>query len=435
MQRSRATIHQLLQLLPELEELEELRLLAAEAAVPDPDRQWARSSAFATVDRRVIDDGAMDLALERAQQSLHRHVESLFSGLRPLLAAFWAGDDAEAALRLIALGEAQEGAGRLRNARRCFEAALRLALPLADKRPQIGALRRVARVARAQGELADALLHYQRSAALARDADHLLDEIIAQTGQGNVLAMQGRFTDAEGCYLYALSRADSDPERFGLQRAQLFNNLGMILTRQDRSVEAEGWFARARAAWEVIDSPADRAICLHNHGLLRKREGRLDEARAELQNALGLPAPPGLRAAIAVDLAECCLLAGMLAEAERWGREAEEHAIASRSPYTLGHLYLGLAKLARARGDGEGMVFHEKALQLAREWRYQLLEAETLVDYALLRHDQEGTEEALSYLQHARDIFEALGDVGELERAVREMERIGGAPRVAASAD
>ena len=129
---------------------------------------------------------------------MHAQVRALFAGMRPVLRGYAAGNGAEAARRLIALGEDQEALGRYRNARRCYESALALALPLAEKGPQIVALRRAARIARVLGELDDALLHYRRSGELAGDADDRRGEVIAYTGVGNVLAVQGRWAGGRG---------------------------------------------------------------------------------------------------------------------------------------------------------------------------------------------------------------------------------------------
>jgi len=139
---------------------------------------------------------------------------------------------------------------------------------------------------------------------------------------------------------------------------------------------------------------------------------------------MGLDAGAANCSAIAVDLAECHARLGRLAEAERWGRRAEDYAIASRSTYALGHLYLGLGKLASARGETHGLVFFEKALEIAGRCEYPLLEAETLLEYALLRDTEGGTEEAIAYLERAREIFAGLDSPRDRERAEVEIVRI-----------
>ncbi|HEU0078838.1 MAG TPA: tetratricopeptide repeat protein [Longimicrobiaceae bacterium] len=401
-----------------MEELEAFRLSIAGAAVPDPEKEWDGSRAFATIDKRIVSLPGVERVMEEAEQSLHDYVSSLFAAFRPVLRAFWEGNDADAARHLVELGERQEQAGRLRKARQCFETALSLSLPLPNKQPQIIALRRIARVAQALGDLRESVRYYQRAAELASDAGDLLDEVIARTGVGNVLAMQGRWSESEEWYRNALRRVTSlRDETLYLERAQLYNNLAMIAMRQDRLPDAEQWFEKAFAAWEVIDSPVDLAICHHNRGLLYRKRGRTEDAREMFGRALQLAIPSALRAAIALDFAESCLTDGLLSQAEEWGRDAEEHAIAARSPYTLGNLYLSLGNLALARGDEDGIIFYEKALEIARDKEYLLLEGETLVNYALLRIELGGREEAQSYLERACEIFAAMGDVGERERA------------------
>lgn len=411
MARPQPTLRELLRLLPDLDELEEVRASLASASAPDPAQRWAGSSLYATVDQRVLAGAELEVAVAEAERAAREQVEGLFGAVREALRSYTAGDDVGAARALIALGEQRESAGRFADARRCFRSALEVTLPQGEKEAQILALRRIARASRALGELDEALACYRRSLELATDSGDLAGAIIAETGLGNVLATQGRFAEAEGCYRQALARTEEagDAGAFDLQRAQLFNNLGMVLTRRGRLDEAERWFDRARGAWERIESPADLAVCGHNHGLLRLRQGRPEEARAELEAALSLADDASVRAAIAVDLAECCVQSGLLTEAERWSREAEEHAISSRSTYALGHLYLGLGKLARARGDTNGFVFYEKALEIARQCAYHLLEAETLLDYAPVREELGGADEARAYVERAREIFQSLG--------------------------
>jgi tetratricopeptide (TPR) repeat protein len=251
--------------------------------------------------------------------------------------------------------------------------------------------------------------------------------VIAGTGVGNVLAMQGRWPESERWYCKALERVTSSgDESLFLERAQLYNNLAMIAMRQDKLADAERWFEFALSAWSVIDSPIDLAICYHNRGLLFRKQERTEDARKMFCLALQLAIPSSLRAAIAIDLAESCLKDGLLSQAEDWGRDAEEHAIAARSPYTLGNLYLSLGNLALARRDEDGIIFYEKALEIAHDKEYLLLEGETLVSYALLRIELGGKEEAQSYLERACEIFALLGDVGERERAHRVLQDLTG---------
>ncbi|MBA2245324.1 MAG: tetratricopeptide repeat protein [Gemmatimonadetes bacterium] len=426
MEPCQRTIEELYRVIPDVEEFETLRLAIIGAAVPDPAKAWARSSASATIDKRVVPGDRLEQVVDEAEAALHAYISAVFSTFRPLFRTFHEGKDIEVAYHLIELGERQEAHGRYRKARRCFDAALGVALPLTEKGPQILALRRVGRIARTLGDLQEALEYYRRSAELACDARDLKGEIIARTGYANVLATQGRWGEAERCYREVLAKVEErgEADSLRLEQAQLYNNLGMTATRQHHLSEAEEWLQRALRRWAVLDSPVDVAVCYYNQGLLREQQERLDEAQAVYEQALALDIPLSVRAGIAVQLADLHVKQGQLRAAETRGREAEQHAITAQSPYYLAEMYRGLGNIARAKGDHDGFTFFEKALEIAREKDYRLLEAKTLTEYSLLRSEMREWEEAISYLERAREIFSELGAVYEQARAARCLEEL-----------
>jgi tetratricopeptide (TPR) repeat protein len=417
--RSKATLEELFGLLPDIEELELLRLALVGVAVPNPGKEWDSSSAYSTIDKRVVRPEQLDEVVQETEDSLHVYVSSLFEGLRPLFRSFWSGDAVETVQHLVELGERQEQEGLFRKARNCYDVALSLSLPLTDKGPQILALRRIGRMALSLGDLQDAHSYYQRSAELAHDSGDLHAEIIARTGVGNARLWQGRLAEAQQFYESALALAGRVEAQDGimLERAQLYNNLGNVTTRQMHLDAAEGWFAKAEELWAIIPSPLDRAVCHHNRAHLLLAQGKRERAREVYQETLALTIPPGLWAGIAIDIAETCLQDGLISQAEEWGRAAEERAIASRSPYSLARMYQGRGNIARALANDGGFIFFEKALQIVREKDYRLLEGDILLDYSLLRQQTGGIEEAQAYLECAREIFLDLGAAHELVRA------------------
>lgn len=410
-------------MLPALDELEVLRLRLIGAASPDSRRTWDSSSAYATVDKRILTPSEVERSVEEAGVALRDYVASLHDGLRPLFRSFFSGDIDSAARHLIALGESHEDAGRVRSARECYRAALRLSLPLPDKGAQVLALRRIARVSLALGEFRDAAAHYQRSAELARHAGDLHAEVVARIGAGNVSNWQDRWPEAERYYLEAL-RVAEEVGGLELEKGQIFNNLGSVTTRLQRLDEAEEWFERGIATWNLVPSTVDLSVCLHNQGHLRVLQGRRADALALYERALALTVPSTFRALISSDIAELLSEDGHLTLAEDRTRAAEEHAIASGSPYALGRMYYARGNLARVRGDVDGFTFFEKALEIARDKGYPYLEAETLAQYADLRLKTGGVEEAQAYLESARDIFCDLGAVRDHNRAQEALARL-----------
>jgi tetratricopeptide (TPR) repeat protein len=434
--RSEATVEELFQLLPDLEELETLRLAVVATAIPDPDREWDSSTAYSTIDKRIITPDRIESALDASEEALASHISAIFQRIRPLLRSFWSGSSADSVAHLIDLGDHHEQTGLFRKARQCYDVALALSLPLTEKRPQILALRRIARVALSLGDLQAAWSYYQRSAELAQDSGDFHGEIIARTGLGNVRLWQGRWIDAENSYRTALAIVpQAQGDEVLLECAQLYNNLGTVATRQRHLRQAEEWFDKAFALWEVLLSPFDLAVYYHNRALLLEAQGQHKAAREMYYQALDLPTPPGVWSATAIDLAESYLRDGHVSRAEELGRAAEERAISARSPYFLGRMYQGRGNIARAIGDDGGFIFYEKALQIARDKGYPLLEGETLIDYAFLRAQTGGTEEAEAYLERAREIFEQLDAGHELARAEGALRELKGGQEHAATAD
>jgi tetratricopeptide (TPR) repeat protein len=424
--RSPVTFETLSNLLPEDEEFEGLRLSLLGLAVPDPEKEWARSSAYATFDKRLVTRAQVEQALIEAEAALRRNLQERFATTRELFAAFWAEQDDGVVLRLVELGEQEERVQRFGRALRAYSAALSAALPLVDKGPQILALRRIGRLALVRGEVEEALAHYQRSAALANDAGDLIGEVTALTGIGNARSVQGWWREAENCYREALSRIEAAGlgEELELQRGQLLNNLGLTAVRTDRRDEARQALRAALAVWHRVDAPNDLAIYHHNLALLLDQEGDSTGAQAERLAAMQLDITPEKRAVIAIDLAQGFASAGKLLEAGRWGREAEQQAIAARSPYSLGHMYRGLGNIARAAGDSDGFTFFEKALEIARTRELPFLEAETLVDYAVLREEMGGIDEARAYLERACEIYRSLDAPHELAGAEKALDTL-----------
>ncbi|HEV7587587.1 MAG TPA: tetratricopeptide repeat protein [Longimicrobium sp.] len=425
MNRSEATVEEILGLLPDLDDLEVLRLRLLGAAVRDPEKEWESSRTITTIDKWIVSPEAVEAAVEEAERQVHEYVSTLHAGLSPFFRAFFSGNDADAALHLVSLGEKLEERGRLLGARRCYRSALTVSMKLTEKAPQVLALRRVGRVSLKIGDLHEAASYYERSAELARDSGDLHAEVIAGTGQGNVFLWQGRWNDAERCYLETLALADTaGPGALLLERGHIYNNLANATTRQRRLDEAERWFESAFRVWDTLSSPLDLGICLHNHAQFREAQERRDEAAADYEAALKLPIPEWLRSSIATDFAAWWLAEGHLTQAEEWGRVAEENAVAAGSPYTLGAMYVGRGRIALERGEADGFIFFEKTLEIARGKGYLSLEAETLVDYAALRAQNDGIEEALAYLERACEILRGLGNVAELERAETALEEL-----------
>lgn len=420
-------VEEVLSLLPAVREFDGVRRLIRELAAPDPGIRWARTSSFSTVDSRIISPDDLRTAIQRAEEAALEQLRQLFAGAGVLVESLLKHDPLNLAVELVRQGELLESGGNRGAAAEFYESALAVSSPLTDKNPQILALCGLGRIMLVNGGLIEARTFYERGAELAQDSDDLRGEVVAATGLGNVLLMQARWPEAESCYQQALSKIESadQTEAFQLQIGQLSNNLGMVATRQLRLDDADRWFTKALGIWDTVDSPVDLAICLHNLGILRNRQANPTEARETFQRALALDSSATVRVALMVDLALSLAEDSKIEEAEAWARLAEQQAVEANSPYYLGHAYCALGMISRARGDDDGFVFFEKALQIAREKELPYLEGRALREYALHRAAMGGQEEAEAYLGRAEEIFSSGGTAHELAeiQGIREKVR------------
>ena len=417
-ERTRPSLEEIFRLLPpSVEETEELWLRLSTRAIPDPSKAWAGSQEYATVDQRVVHWDDVDAVIDEVRERAVARLEAVLGSYREVFRAHREGNAEGAAAGLIALAEDEAAQGNNQRARHIFERALSLSLPLPEKGAQIQALRGIARVARAEGNLPEARLYYARSSELAAATGDVAARITACIGVGNIYALQGGWDEAEQAYQEALSILEAQAKTYPLERAQIFVNLGTVATRKNRFTLAEGYFQEAMALLEVTGTSTELTGCHHAMAVLRKREGRPKLAQEHFEEALRQDPPPALRAIVEADLASFCLDLGQSTTANHWARRAEEHAIASRSPYALCHMYRVLGSIARHREEPDGMIFFEKSLEIARDKGYPLHEAEALLEYGFLRHQTGNEEEAESFFDRAEAIFDRLGAAEDAARA------------------
>ncbi|MGH7459246.1 MAG: tetratricopeptide repeat protein [Longimicrobiaceae bacterium] len=416
------TVEDLNRVLPPLEFLEGFRLEVLNAAVIDPAKEWASSRSSMTVDKRVLSSTDVGVLLRRSEKALHEELSTLFASVREVLAAYTSGDHKSAAHLLIKLGAFYEDHRALSKARQTFASALQISLPLQDRECEIIALRRIGRVLKDEGHLIEALEYYRRSESLAVDINDAGQAVIARTGCGNVLTLQGKLWEAESSYRDALelTKQAADDDELAVSESQILINLGMLATLQGRNQVARDWLSRAKKKLTSVESPVDQGIYLRNLAALEWHAGKHEESQQLFMTALALPIPTFLRASIATDLVESFLRSNQVALAAEYGERAEEYAIASRSVWLMARMYRALGMLSVATGNPDGVTFFEKSLELAVAKQLPFLEAETLIEYAVLRRTTGDQEEAEAYLQRAEQICRGIGAV-TLEGRVRDM--------------
>jgi tetratricopeptide (TPR) repeat protein len=404
------TVAELHALFPEIGEFERVKLALSAASERNRSAEWDDTGRFETLSRRIVDVQAAEVAIADVERQAHEAVSSLYATARDAVRAFFQNDLARAAGLWITAGEQEEARGAFLRARECYRQAAQLAAPLRERDAQILAIRRLGRACNNLGQFEEGYWAYRRSAEIARDTGDLQAEVIARMGAGNARWGQSRYAEAEAHYQEALQLTEGAEGTPGLplERAQLITNIARCAIVQQRFDEGAEWLDQAEVLWSRHASVPDRAVVRNARALLALEQGDQEAVRRHLLHALELPLAAFHRAALLVDLAESWISEGNLAEATRCAREAEEHALQGGSIPTLVRVYRALGNIARDT-DEDGVAFYEAALEMARGADLRFDEAETLLQYALLRARIGGVEEARDFVATAQEIFREIG--------------------------
>lgn len=415
-------VERALALVPDYEDFLPLSDALIGASRVDAEKQWARSGAYATVGKRVVDPAHVEelvrVRLERSQQRLRELFDLVLGAIREQQA----GNPAMAAEMLVRAGEMEETARRLDKAERIYHMALSISQDLREKEPHVLVLRRLGRTARTAGRLEEASSWYEQSCQLAVDALDVEGQVIACQGLGNVSHDRGERDRARGWWTQGLQLAA------GLDQPALdwplYINLSALSMLEGDLAESERQLDQARERMEQSGAPDARMYWLNNRGLLLLEHGDHAAAEAVFREALD-GAEGHWELTMRVNLGEALRGQARLLEAEDEARRAEEVAIVHRLVPDLIDVYTLLGSIARDRCDEEGFVFYEQALRVSHERGMpRKTEAAILHGYGQLHCACDRPEEGRGYLEAARDVYRALGFAPELARVEESLKKL-----------
>jgi len=413
-------VERALALVPDAEEFLPLSEAVIGSSRVDRDKLWARSAAYATVGKRVVDPTRLAEMIPSLVERSQERLQELYDRILEAIRHEQAGDLEAAAQALIRAGEVEEGDGRLEKAERIYRMALELSSDLREKGAQVLALRRLGRAARAAGRLDAAWEWYERSHQLAVDQMDLAGQAVACQGLANVSDDRGERERARTWNERGLEIAR------GLRDAALewpfYTNLSVSAIQQGELAEAEALLARARKRIEATGGGDSLLFYQNNRGLLLTEHGDLDQAEAGFREALARPLDALWEVTVRVNLGEVLLRHGRLFEAQEEARRAEEVAVVHRRIPDLVSVYGLLGGIARSKADEEGFVFYEQALNVCHERGLPRKdEAAVLHGYGMLHAACGRPAEARAYLEAAREIYDSLGFAPELARVDHDL--------------
>jgi tetratricopeptide (TPR) repeat protein len=415
-------MEQALDALPELDDLAPLREALLDASRQDAGEAWAGSRAYTTVGRRLADPAAVEARIPEIAERLRERTERILTHVVSSLRAVEGGDFLAAARELVAAGELEEGAWRLEEARRYYGKALELGRKPRDRKGEGLALRRLARVARTSGDLPEALRLYRTSYEVSEAARDEAGEVLGCLGVGNVYVDQGEWRKAREWYLRGVERRGVGASAEFLH---LCNALSVVERRLGRFDAAEEWLRRGEAEAERTADAAARVYLRHGRAKLHLARGEAAEAERVLREMLEGETDAVARISALINLADPLQMQGRLDDAEDVLREAEALALQLRAVRLLPHVYEQLGKLAGARGDAEGFLFFEQALDLIREHRLPVAQHATLQHaYGAFEAGLGSADAALARFRIARDQFRSIGAAVEARAVAADMKAL-----------
>lgn len=419
-------VERALRLLPDLEAMSPLRALLVATSRADAGAQWASSGPYLTLGKRGVDAPALRRRLDDVMEQITEHLSLLYNAYIDALEALAAGDPAPAVAALLRAGRAEEGPGRLSQARVWYEVALKLADELQDRRPEIEILGALGRLARTQGHFQQGARYFQRCLALAEAEFDQGGVAEASVGLGSLAAAQGQWGGARAWYTRGLTAAQAARD---IRRIGHLNHRMASVDRHDGKPEAAlDHLKEARKNFESMQDGESLARVLAAEGDVESEQGNGDGAGLSYREGLAWArraGAPDVEAGILLRLAEFYLKDDRFHEAEEELRRAEQAAIAHSLSRRLVHAYTLMGRLRGRQKDETGFVFFEQAIELCRVTeRVPSVEGRVYREYGTFRSLLGSPEEARAYFEKARAIFESLGETSEMEGVEAELERI-----------
>ena len=226
----------------------------------------------------------------------------------------------------------------------------------------------------------------------------------------------GDLVEAGEAFTTALDLASRQDDLLLFARAT--NNLGAIANLQGRHVAALGHYRLAVPAYQRLGQRRGLAESYHNMAITHRDLGSLDEADEHERRAIDYAVQgtaPRLAAMGRIGRAEIALRRGDPELAEGTAHRAAEELVQleDRLNEADARRLEGTAAATRARYDEAAAAF-ARALAIARERGFALVEAETLRDRALAHARRNAMADAHADAHAAILIFERLGANSEV---------------------
>ncbi|MGH7688766.1 MAG: tetratricopeptide repeat protein, partial [Gemmatimonadaceae bacterium] len=199
-----------LRILPSLEAVFPLRSLLLASAHAAPQDAWGSGGPYLTVGKHEVDSAELRRQFGLSFRTLTSHLNDLYNAFADAVDLIDSGEASAAVERILDAGRREEGVGRFDQAQAWYRAALQIAEPLQDHRPEINALLTLGDLSTRVGLYRQSARVHQRALALSEAAFYPRAAASASAGLGTVATAAGDWRGAQAWFERALALAEAE---------------------------------------------------------------------------------------------------------------------------------------------------------------------------------------------------------------------------------
>jgi serine/threonine protein kinase/uncharacterized protein HemY len=268
-----------------------------------------------------------------------------------------------------------------------------------DNLSQVDALRFDAIRATITGDYARAVRDYQEIARQLPDRPDTYVDL------GRAYEKMEQSKEAVQSYVEATNRDPKHPTAY--------LRIGILYARQGNPASANAAYDTAEKIYKEFVNNEGQTEVLYRRGYLLRAIGKLEEARAQLEQALEMAKAGGnvaQRINTLLQLSAVSTNKNDAAGAQSYAREAVELAQKNDmgNLVALGNVDLGVTFLAKNK-YAEAEQYLRQGLDFARKYNARRYEAKALVNLGSLYIKQGNTDEGMRYVEQARSFYQSGG--------------------------
>jgi tetratricopeptide (TPR) repeat protein len=314
--------------------------------------------------------------------------------------------------------------GNLREALEHYQQALEIDRKIGNKQGEASTLTNMGNVYQIQGKFKEALEHYQQALEIDRKIGNEEKEVNQLCNIGVVYKNQGKLKEALVQYQQALEIDRKIGNKQG--EASALGNMGLVYQIQGKLKEALEYYQQALEIDRKIGNKQGEASDLGNMGIVYDIQGKPKEALEHYQQALEIDRKIGNKQGEAghlCNIGNVYQIQGKLKEAFKHYQQALEIHRKIGNKVGIASDLCNMGIVYKIQGNlKEALEHYQQALEIDRKIGNKQGEASTLGNMGIVYQIQVNPEKALRKFKEALEIFNTLESSGNIEKINKKIK-------------